>query len=89
MQVGDLGFFYHSQTEKAVVGIVEVCAEAHPDSTTDDAAGFEYAPQWPGVRNVVPTLLGHELTHLSISSGDLGSGRTDGGGPDLFSGKVG
>ena len=36
MAVGDLGFFYHSQTEKAVVGIVEVCAAAHPDSTTDD-----------------------------------------------------
>ena len=37
MTLGDLGFFYHSQSEKAVVGIVEVCAEAHPDSTTDDA----------------------------------------------------
>ena len=36
MAVGDRGFFYHSQKEKAVVGIVEVCAEAHPDSTTDD-----------------------------------------------------
>ncbi|MEL6689484.1 MAG: EVE domain-containing protein [Pseudomonadota bacterium] len=36
MKVGDLGFFYHSQTEKAVVGIVEVIAESHPDSTTDD-----------------------------------------------------
>ncbi|APX13080.1 EVE domain-containing protein [Tateyamaria omphalii] len=36
MQVGDRGFFYHSQTEKAVVGIVEVIAEAHPDSTIDD-----------------------------------------------------
>lgn len=36
MQVGDLGFFYHSQKEKAVVGIVKVTAEAHPDSTTDD-----------------------------------------------------
>ena len=36
MKKGDLGFFYHSQTEKAVVGIVEVIAEAHPDSTTDD-----------------------------------------------------
>jgi len=36
MAVGDLGFFYHSQSEKAVVGIVEVCAEAHQDSTTDD-----------------------------------------------------
>lgn len=36
MELGDRGFFYHSQKEKAVVGIVEVCALAHPDSTTDD-----------------------------------------------------
>ena len=36
MAVGDRGFFYHSQKEKAVVGIIEVCALAHPDSTTDD-----------------------------------------------------
>ncbi|WP_371060856.1 EVE domain-containing protein [Rhodosalinus sp. 5P4] len=39
MAVGDRGFFYHSQTDKAVVGIVEVIAEAHPDSTSDD-------PRW-------------------------------------------
>jgi predicted RNA-binding protein with PUA-like domain len=39
MAVGDRGFFYHSQTEKAVVGIVEVIAEVHPDSTIDD-------PRW-------------------------------------------
>ncbi len=36
MVVGDLGFFYHSQSEKSVVGIVEVIAESHPDSTTYD-----------------------------------------------------
>ena len=36
MKLGDLGFFYHSQKDRKVVGIVEVCAEAHPDSTTDD-----------------------------------------------------
>ncbi|EPX82506.1 EVE domain-containing protein [Salipiger mucosus] len=36
MAVGDRGFFYHSQKEKSVVGTVEVIAEAHPDSTTDD-----------------------------------------------------
>ncbi|WP_170370413.1 EVE domain-containing protein [Ruegeria arenilitoris] len=36
MKLGDRGFFYHSQKDKAIVGIVEVCAEAHPDSTTDD-----------------------------------------------------
>lgn len=39
MKKGDLGFFYHSQSDKAVVGIVEVIAESHPDSTTDD-------PRW-------------------------------------------
>ena len=36
MLIGDLGFFYHSQKEKAVVGIVEVIAQAHLDSSTDD-----------------------------------------------------
>ena len=39
MKLGDRGFFYHSMKEKSVVGIVEVCAEIHPDSTTDD-------PRW-------------------------------------------
>lgn len=39
MTIGDLGFFYHSNVGKAVVGIVEVCATSHPDSTTDD-------PRW-------------------------------------------
>ena len=33
MKKGDLAFFYHSIGEKACVGIVEVVAEAHPDST--------------------------------------------------------
>lgn len=36
MAVGDLGFFYHSQKDKAILGVVEVCAEAHPDSSTED-----------------------------------------------------
>lgn len=36
MRLGDLGFFYHSNEGLEVVGIVEVCAESHPDSTTDD-----------------------------------------------------
>ena len=36
MKLGDLGLFYHSVNEKRVVGVVEVCAEAHQDSTTDD-----------------------------------------------------
>ncbi len=33
MRKGDKGFFYHSVNEKRVVGIVEIVAEAHPDST--------------------------------------------------------
>lgn len=36
MQVGDLGFFYLSQKEKRIVGVVEVITAAHPDSTTED-----------------------------------------------------
>jgi predicted RNA-binding protein with PUA-like domain len=39
MQIGDLGFFYHSNVGKEIVGIVAVCATSHPDSTTDD-------PRW-------------------------------------------
>ena len=39
MKLGDLGFFYHSQGEKQVVGVVEICKEIHADSTTDD-------PRW-------------------------------------------
>jgi len=33
MQLGDLGFFYHSNIGKEVVGICEVIALAHPDPT--------------------------------------------------------
>ncbi|MFO7857015.1 MAG: EVE domain-containing protein [Paracoccaceae bacterium] len=36
MQVGDLGFFYHSVKEKRVMGVVKVIAESAPDPTTDD-----------------------------------------------------
>jgi len=39
MKKGELGFFYHSVKEKAVVGIVRVANEVHHDSTTDD-------PRW-------------------------------------------
>lgn len=39
MKLGDLGFFYHSNVGKEIVGIVEVSAESRPDSSTDD-------PRW-------------------------------------------
>lgn len=35
MKVGDLGFFYHSNIGKDVVGILTVIALAHPDATDD------------------------------------------------------
>jgi predicted RNA-binding protein with PUA-like domain len=40
MKKGEQAFFYHTGKERAVVGIVKVIAEAHPDST--DGA-------WPAV----------------------------------------
>lgn len=37
MKLGDRGLFYHSNQGKEMVGICEVSAEIHPDSSTDDA----------------------------------------------------
>jgi predicted RNA-binding protein with PUA-like domain len=39
MQLGDCGFFYHSNIGLEIVGIVEVSALSKPDPTTDD-------PRW-------------------------------------------
>ncbi|WP_066703556.1 EVE domain-containing protein [Celeribacter ethanolicus] len=39
MKLGERGFFYHSRKETEIVGIVEICAEAHPDSKAGD-------PRW-------------------------------------------
>ena len=39
MAVGDRGFFYHSRNGLEIVGIMEIVAEAHPDSTAAD-------PKW-------------------------------------------
>lgn len=49
MKLGDRGFFYHSVDEKRIVGVVEVCALAHPDRTIDD-------PRWEcvDIRAVAP-----------------------------------
>lgn len=35
MKKGEQGFYYHSNGDRAVVGICEVAKEAHPDSTDD------------------------------------------------------
>ena len=39
MALGDRVFFYHSNIGLEIVGIAEVCALSHPDSTTED-------PRW-------------------------------------------
>ncbi|QRM53449.1 EVE domain-containing protein [Sinorhizobium sp. BG8] len=36
MKIGDKGFFYHSNEGLEIVGITEVCALSHPDSTAGD-----------------------------------------------------
>jgi predicted RNA-binding protein with PUA-like domain len=43
MQIGDKGFFYHSNDGLEIVGIVEVCALSHPDSTANGD------PKWDSV----------------------------------------
>lgn len=59
MKKGDLGFFYHSRSGLEIVGIVEVCAESHSDSTTDD-------PRWDcvDVRAVRPFAKPVTLTQI-------------------------
>lgn len=42
MKMGDLAFYYHSQTDKQIMGIMEVTKEAHQDFTTTD-------PRWKSV----------------------------------------
>lgn len=46
MKEGDLVLFYHSVSERAVVGIAKVGREAYPDPTSDD-------PKWVAV-DLVP-----------------------------------
>ncbi|WP_375456548.1 EVE domain-containing protein [uncultured Methylobacterium sp.] len=56
MQVGDLGFFYHSNAGKAVVGIVTVIRPYYPDHTDEtgrfgmvDLAAVEPLPRPVGL----------------------------------------
>lgn len=61
MRNGDLGFFYHSGEDKAVVGIVKVVKEAHPDST--DPSG-----QWECVDVAAVTALPRPVTLSEIKA---------------------
>ena len=38
MKKGDKAFFYHSNIDKAVIGIIQIVTEAYQDPTTDEIA---------------------------------------------------
>lgn len=61
MKVGDRGFFYHSNIGKEIVGIAEVCAEAHHDSTTED-------PRWDCVDIRAVTPLARPVTLAEVKA---------------------
>ena len=57
MKKGERAFFYHTGKERAIVGIVQVIAEAHPDSTDTawsavDVAAVEPLPTPVGLDRV-------------------------------------
>ena len=57
MKKGEQAFFYHTGKERAVVGIVTVIAEAHPDSTDPawravDVAAVEALPTPVGLDRI-------------------------------------
>ena len=61
MAVGDQGFFYHSRTGLEIVGIMDIVAEAHPDSTADD-------PKWVCVDVQAGKPLPHPVTLEAIKA---------------------
>ncbi len=47
MKTGEQAFFYHTGKERAIVGIVRVIAEAHPDSTDSAWSAVDVAAARP------------------------------------------
>ena len=68
MRLGDRGFFYHSGEDKEIVGIVEVCALAHPDPKDDSGTW-----QCVDVRAVcdMPKPVTLDRIRLSAALGDM------------------
>jgi predicted RNA-binding protein with PUA-like domain len=54
MRVGDPVLFYHSQEERAIVGILEVTREAYPDPTSADSKWLtcDFCPVQPLPRTI-------------------------------------
>ena len=70
MRLGDLGFFYHSQSDKAVVGIVEVIKEAYLDKTDKSgrfvAVTVQFKKKLPKPVTLEAVKKNKELSHLSL-----------------------
>ena len=45
MQKGDLGFFYHSGADPAIIGVVRIVREAYPDHTAQDPENDHFDPR--------------------------------------------
>ncbi len=64
MARGDLVFFYHSVTEKQVVGLARVTKEAYPDPTATEG-------EWSAVDLVPVKALARPVTLATIKTDDI------------------
>lgn len=64
MKTGDPVFFYHSVSEKQIVGLARVCREAYPDSTAE-------AGDWSCVDLAPVTALGQPVSLEAIKADKL------------------
>lgn len=79
MEIGDIGFFYHSRVEPpAVVGLCRVSKKAFPDASAFDSSSRYYdpksSPERPRWFNVELEYLCHmpvpvSLTHIKATAG--------------------
>lgn len=74
MRVGDQGFFYHSGAQPAIVGLVEIVREAHPDHTAQDPENQHFDPRatpekpiWEMVDVRLVRALQHPLSRKELS----------------------
>lgn len=75
MRVGDQGFFYHSGAQPAIVGLVEIVREAHPDLTAQDPENQHFDPRatperpiWEMVDVRLVSALQHPLSRKELSA---------------------
>jgi predicted RNA-binding protein with PUA-like domain len=67
MKAGDEAFFYHSMSDKAVVGIMRVTREAKPDSKDPDWVSVRVEP----VRAIAPVTLATIKAEPGLSKMEL------------------